>query len=131
MHFDSVIGIEIVSKDSGRATIELQITDQHLNLRGITHGGVICSLLDDVIGAAIHSALQPGTYASTADLTIHFLRPAVKGKLRAEGRVIRQGRRLVVGEGTVYNAEGKAVAHGVGTWAVVSVEQTPDTGEQR
>lgn len=120
LSFSQVTGMKVVKRQDGESEIHLQITDQHLNNRGITHGGVICTLLDDTIGSAIHSALEDGVWATTADLTIHFMRPAGKVLLRAEGRVIRKGRRLIVGEATVYNPAGEPVAHGVGTWAVVN-----------
>lgn len=126
MHFSKQLGLEIISCENGEAVIELNLTDQHLNLRGIAHGGVLCTLLDDTIGWAVISALEPKTVVTTADLTIHFLRPAKLGRLRGVGRVIRRGRRLVVGEGTIYDEAGKEVAHGVGTWAIVNRDNPAD-----
>ncbi|HEY8450275.1 MAG TPA: PaaI family thioesterase [Bacillota bacterium] len=130
MTFSERIGIEKQQAADGHSVIEIEIDDRHLNRRGIAHGGVLCSLLDDTIGMAVHSLLGPAGAASTADLTVYFLRPVLPGRLRGEGRVLRRGRRLIVGEGTLFDGEGRPVAHGVGSWAVLRDDAQPADGRR-
>jgi len=57
--------------------------------------------------------------AVTADLTIHFLRPAPPGDVIGEARLFKVGRRLATGEVLLY-ADGHPdpVAHAVVTYAI-------------
>lgn len=119
MGFDQHLAIHIVSAADGTSRIELDIDERHLNRRGIVHGAVYCALMDDAIGAAVHSVLLPDGEAVTANLITYFVRPATQGKLVAEGRVIRRGRRLILGEASAYDEDGRLVATGSGSWAVV------------
>jgi len=72
--------------------------------------------------------------AATSSLTVHFLRRAPAGDLIAEGRIIRLGRRLAVGEASVY-ADGEAggadpVAHVTATYALPSARKPAERGSR-
>jgi uncharacterized protein (TIGR00369 family) len=61
---------------------------------GIIHGGALASLVDTAAAFAVLSTLAAGEQTVTVDLTLHYLRPAIEGKLTAHARVLRAGRRL-------------------------------------
>jgi uncharacterized protein (TIGR00369 family) len=107
------------SASGGLAEVTMELRTPLLNRRGVAHGGVICSLLDEAIGMAVHSLLPEGGRAVTAQLNAHFLNPALPGTLLAKAHVVRSGKRIVVGEGEVRQAGGEVVAKGAGTWVVV------------
>jgi uncharacterized protein (TIGR00369 family) len=50
-------------------------------------------------------------YAMTQHLDVTYLKPAPKGMLRAEGRLISRGRSSAVLEADVFNESGEKVAH--------------------
>lgn len=116
--FDDYLGLETRRTDGG-AEVRLQITEETLNSRGIVHGGVILSLVDQAIGAAASFALGRGRRAVTAELKVNFLAPTTEGSLTAKGRLLREGKRLIVGEAEVMDQDGRLIAKGLGTWAVV------------
>ncbi len=118
MIFDRFLGLETKRIDGG-AEVRLEIKEQMLNSRGLVHGGVICSLVDQAIGAAVHFALGRGRRAVTVELKVNFLAPSTGGTVTAKGRLIREGKRLFVGEAEVLDQEGRMIAKGLGTWAVV------------
>ena len=118
MIFDDYLGLETRRTDGG-AEVRLQITEETLNSRGIVHGGVILSLVDQAIGAAVTFALGRGRRAMTAELKVNFLAPTTEGSLTAKGRLLREGKRLIVGEAEVMDQDGRLIAKGLGTWAVV------------
>ena len=62
--------------------------DQHTNLYGNTHGGAIASLADSACGISLTVALHRDEYAMTQHLDVSYLKPAAKGLLRAEGRIL-------------------------------------------
>jgi len=55
----------------------------------------------------------------TAELKVNFLAPTTEGSLTAKGRLLREGKRLIVGEAEVMDQDGRLIAKGLGTWAVV------------
>ncbi len=118
MIFDRFLGLETKRIDGG-AEVRLEIKEQMLNSRGLVHGGVICSLVDQAIGAAVHFALGRGRRAVTVELKVNFLAPTTGGVLIARGRLLREGKRLIVGEAEIVDRDGRMIAKALGTWAVV------------
>ncbi|MFP3224302.1 MAG: PaaI family thioesterase [Nitrososphaeria archaeon] len=84
---------------------ETECDDSVTNVLGIVHGGFIAALLDTAMGSLL------GKKAVTVNLNVEFIEPAFKGKLRAEGKVVRYGNDLVFTEGKVYQ-QNRLVARG-------------------
>ena len=87
-------------------------------------GGTICgpalmALADVTLYGVVLSLVGDLALAVTTDLTIHFLsRPAQKEVL-AEGRLLKLGRRLAIGEVVMRSdGAGRAICHAVGTYAI-------------
>ena len=116
--FDSYLGMQTKRTDGGSEVL-LEIKQETLNKGGIVHGGVICSLVDQAIGAAAHFALGRGRRAVTVELKVNFLASSTSGSLIAKGRLIREGQHLLVGEAEVLDQDGRLIAKGLGTWAII------------
>jgi acyl-CoA thioesterase len=91
-----LLGMEFVSAERGRATFSLDVRPELTRMRGIVHGGAIVSLMDTAAAFAVHTLLDHEQWTVTVDLTIHFLRPAITGRMLAHASVVRDGRRLAV-----------------------------------
>lgn len=104
--------------DHGRCAIEAEPADYLMNPMGIVHGGFAATLLDSVMGIAVHTALPAGTGYTTAELKINYTRailPAT-GRLRAEGSLVHIGRQMATSEGRLVGIEdGRLYAHGSAT----------------
>ncbi|MGH7409896.1 MAG: PaaI family thioesterase [Candidatus Methylomirabilis sp.] len=118
MIFETHLGMQTKRIDGG-AEVRLDIKEQTLNRGGIVHGGVICSLVDQAIGAAVGYAIGKGGRAVTVELKVNFLAPSTSGTLIAKGRLIREGKHLIVGEAEVLDQDGRMIAKGLGTWAII------------
>jgi len=94
--FARFLGIALGEMKRGAATLHLEIRDELRRNNGFTHGGVVASLADTAAAFAILTLLEPSETTTTIDLTIHYLRPVVKGRATAEARVVRAGRRVLV-----------------------------------
>jgi uncharacterized protein (TIGR00369 family) len=97
----SLLGLRMVPADGGSVAVEMPVAEAAFNQTGNLHGGAIATLIDVACGsaAARASSFEPGKNTLvTADLHVRYLgRP--KGDLvRAEARVMRAGRQLVVVE---------------------------------
>ncbi len=89
---------------------------------GVVHGGLVCTLLDSVIGCAVHTTLPAGVGYTSIGLTVNYLRPvtADSGALTAVGRVTKPGRRVAFADGDVRDAAGRLVATATGSCLVMS-----------
>ncbi|MGB7925323.1 MAG: PaaI family thioesterase [Pyrinomonadaceae bacterium] len=109
--FVHLLGIELGEVEArGEATLHLTMRDALRQNRGVAHGGVTASLIDTAAAFAILPMLEPAQSTTTIDLTIHYLRPLLKGRATAQARVLRAGRRLLVASVEVLDEEGNLVA---------------------
>ena len=82
--------------------------------RGYTHGGVVAALID--LAADWAMVKQTGRGVPTIDLRVDYHRPALRGDLVARGKVIRGGSQFATAEAQVFDADGKLLASGRGTY---------------
>jgi uncharacterized protein (TIGR00369 family) len=94
----------------------LRVAEHHCNLRGVVHGGVIASLLDTALGAAVISAIPKEWWCATTSLSIQFVQGRGDGVLTASGRVLRRGRRVAFAAGEVRDDGGRLMAAAQGSW---------------
>lgn len=91
-----LLGLEFVSAERGAATFALDVREELTRMGGIVHGGAVVSLLDTAAAFAVHTVIEPDGRTVTVDLTVHFLRPALTGRIEAHARVLRRGRRVCI-----------------------------------
>jgi uncharacterized protein (TIGR00369 family) len=60
-----------------------------------------------------------GLGLTTVEIKVNYLAPVQKGRLKAEGRCIKIGKTLALGEALVRDDEGKLIAHGTSTMMVL------------
>ncbi|WP_169582745.1 MULTISPECIES: PaaI family thioesterase [Microbacterium] len=107
-----LLDFTLVSAEPGEAVFECEPREFHYNVLGVVHGGVACTLLDTVVGCAAHTTLPAGVGYTSIDLTVSYLRPILSttGMLRARGRVVKGGSRVIFAEGVLEDASGTALA---------------------
>jgi uncharacterized protein (TIGR00369 family) len=111
----------LVEVGDGFVAFEGDPDAQLLNPMGHVHGGFAMTLIDSACGAAAHSLLGPGVGVATIETTVNFSRPITPetGRVRAEGRVVSQGRRVISSEARVLSGDGRVMAHGTSSVMVV------------
>ena len=95
-HLLASLGMCDVEVDGVDLAIEMPVTPRLANSRGSLQGGLIATLIDVVAGRVAIAGAAAGHSTATSDMNIHFLAPIVEGPARAEGTVLRRGRRSVV-----------------------------------
>jgi uncharacterized protein (TIGR00369 family) len=115
----SLLSMEIKDLQWGICLMEVQLEEKHLQPFGNVHGGVMASVIDAVAFWAVFPQVEKGKGLTTVEIKINYLAPAQKGKLLVEGRCIKIGRSLALGEGQVKDEKGILVAHGTATMMVV------------
>ena len=118
-----LVGMRVARADGGSSEFSITIGDQHLQAYGTAHGGVLAGLVDAAMGLAILSGVPDGEGCATIEMKLNFLAPALPGDLRGRGRVVQQGKRIVVAWGEVDDADGRAVACGMGTFQRIPAQR--------
>ncbi len=116
--FASLIGVHDGTAEDGRARLELEATEDHLNRAGTVQGGLLATLVDMAMGQALRSSTGEDEVPATSQLTVTYLRPGRPGRLLVTGRVRKQGENLSVCEGDV-EQDGSTLVHALATFAVL------------
>lgn len=114
--FLATIGASSPEAADGRATLTLDADERHLNDAGTIHGGLLATLVDTTMGAAILSVVDDETPA-TSQLTVTYLRPGKPGPLTVTATVRKRGDRLTICESEV-EQDGKSLVHALATFAL-------------
>jgi uncharacterized protein (TIGR00369 family) len=98
----------------GTARAAWTVGEHYVGWSDKVHGGIIATLLDEVMAWAPSSF---DSWAVTAEMTIRYRSPASPGEeLVAEGRVVERRRRIYEVRGEVRGADGRLVAEGTGRY---------------
>ncbi|MDO7867043.1 PaaI family thioesterase [Nocardioides jiangxiensis] len=115
-----LLGMEIELIDEGRVAFAVTTRPDFANPMGNVHGGICATLLDSVMGCAVHTTLAPGESYATVELKVNYTGSvATDGRrLTATGEIIHVGGRIATAEGRVVDEDGRLVAHGTTTCIV-------------
>jgi uncharacterized protein (TIGR00369 family) len=119
-------GMRVLRVEPGEVDVAMDVGPDHLNLRGLLHGGMIATLADTASGLAIRSALDPGRTHATVQLDVQFLRAGAPGTIEAHGRAVRVGRSIAFAEADVVDGTGTTIARATATHAVSRAEPGAD-----
>jgi uncharacterized protein (TIGR00369 family) len=113
------MGIRVEAVDPGRVRARVPYRDEFVRPGGTIAGPVMMALADFVMWGVVLSLAGPLHLAVTSNLNINFLRRPAPGDLVAEGTVLKMGRRLAVGEVSLWSGPGQElVAHVTCTYAL-------------
>jgi acyl-coenzyme A thioesterase 13 len=109
-HGGNWLQLTLESIDKGRAGISLPVRREMTNPYGNIHGGMMSLVIDECIGWAVVS-LDAETHYTSLNLSIDFLYAIKEGeRLKAESVIIREGKKIVNAECTVYDMTGRILA---------------------
>ena len=108
--------------DPAGAWAELTLAPRFQGWDSVAHGGIVCTILDEVMA---WSVIGRGTWGVTARLNVAFRRPIRTGRaIRAEGWVVELHRRASRTAGRVVDAAtGEVLATGEGTFIALPDDQ--------
>lgn len=115
----SLLSMEVKDLGWGTSLLEIELAEKHLQPFGFVHGGVIGSLIDAATFWAVFPQVDRVVGLTTIELKVNYLAPAKAGRLVAEGRCIKKGKTLALGEAFVRSDQGNLVAHGTSTMIIV------------
>lgn len=101
----------------GSAMIRLPFREGLQRAGNVMSGPSLMSAADTAMYACVLAHIGPQFMAVTADMTLHFLRPAAKGDLYAEATLLKLGRRRAAMRVMVRDHLGSDACHVTGTYA--------------
>ncbi len=122
--FVRLIGGKMEEWQEGLVRLSVAVEPRHTNPHGVMHGGVVTTLMDEVMGGVIASVrgleVMRAAPHSTVDMNVSFLSAARPGdELVVEGRVLRIGKTVAFGEAEARRrGDGEVVARGRFTFVI-------------
>ena len=124
--FAASLGIEQFDLGEGLARSVVDVGALPGNRFGVAHGGLLATLLDVTLAAAVKLAVPDCRMQGTVNLDLHYLRPGT-GILTAEAKALRVGGAIGVAQGSVVDHDGVTVAVATGSFKVERPPR-PDPG---
>ena len=117
-----LFGIRTVAIGKGTATMRMHFNEKLLRPGGTVAGPALMGLADVCLYAVVLGLIGRKELAVTTNLTINFLRKPGPADVLAEGKILKLGKRLAVGECSLRSAgEDDLVAHVTGTYSIPPV----------
>lgn len=114
--------VKIVSVGDGESIIDIPIKEEMLQFHGSVHGGVLATVADMAMAAAVNSLVAENEFTVTAELKVNYLRPATGNVLRANANVIKRGKTLTHCQCEVFDEHDKQVCFVVATFYMFTKE---------
>jgi uncharacterized protein (TIGR00369 family) len=120
------LGARLLRAEHGLCEVALPYSDRVTQQQGGFHGGAMGALADIAGGYAGLTVLPVGTEVTTVEYKINFMAAFQGGELRATGRVLKGGKRIIVTMAEVRHiaADGKVTDCAVMQQTLVPVPQT-------
>ena len=102
-------GIRVVELTDEMCVTEGELRPEALNPWGMAHGGFIYSLCDVAAGVLVSRLERRGV---TLSGNMYYLRPSKGTRLRAVGRMVKDGKTVALVQTEVFDDTGTKTAHG-------------------
>lgn len=112
-------GLSLEKVEYGDIRVRKAFHEDHLRPGGTISGPTMMELADFAMYVAVFSAVGPQPLAVTTNLNINFLRKPAQADLIADARLMKVGKRLAVGEVSIYSdGDDEPVAHVTSTYSI-------------
>jgi acyl-CoA thioesterase len=111
------VGLWIDEAAGGRARCSLKLQEFHYNTSGVVHGGVLFTLADTAMGAALFSTLEPDELCATIEIKIGYFKPVLEGDLVCTAEVVNKGKSIASIEASIHQGE-VLVSRSTGTFTI-------------
>lgn len=115
--------------ESARSWTALELDRRFEGWEGFAHGGIVCTILDEVMAWAL---VAEDNWGVTARIAVAFRKPIPIGQpIRADGWVVRSRRRLVETAGRIVDvATGMELASATGTYVAADAARKEQLRER-
>jgi acyl-CoA thioesterase len=115
--FAELIGLKFTKSKKGYSECVLEINERLLNPHKVVHGGVVYSMADTGMGAALYPLLDEDELCATVEIKIAYFAAIASGILVCKTKVIHKGKRIAVLESEI-ESNGRLIAKAIGTYSI-------------
>ncbi len=120
--FGELIGLNFHKCEKGYSQCTLEVNEELLNPHKVLHGGVIYSMADTGMGAALYSYLGDDELCATIEIKIVYLTAVTSGVITCDTKLIHRSRRIAVMESEIRNDE-SLIAKAIGTFSIFAIKR--------
>ena len=115
--FSQLVGLSISRAEHGYCECVVEVSDRLLNYVKMVHGGVISTMADFGMAAALYTTFDEDELPATIEIKVSYLAFVTSGVLTCESRVLHRSGRIAFLESEITN-NGRLVAKATGTYRV-------------
>lgn len=119
--FAKLLGLQVERIHHDSVGMRAVYDERFLRPGGTIAGPILMGLADAAVYLAVLARIGPVELAVTTSLNINFLSKPAPGDVLAEAHLIKLGKRLAVGEVTIFSESGAVdapVAHATATYSI-------------
>lgn len=112
------IGLKLRFHKAGEGIVQAKtvLSTQYQGYTGIVHGGIVCTLLDEVMAYVVLYFNEPGK-VSTARMEVRFSKPVpVEKEITLIGRLVTRRRNIFEAEAEIKSTDGVTLASATGKY---------------
>lgn len=92
-----------------------------------THGGLVCTMLDEIIGRAIWID-EPDVWGVTMDINVKYRKPVpLDTPIKSVGRITKNSKMFFTGTGVIMDMEGKVLAEATANYIKLPIQKLAST----
>jgi uncharacterized protein (TIGR00369 family) len=122
MPFAKLLGIELDAASPEEVRARMPWAPERCTAGGVMHGGALMGLADSLGGICAFLNLPEGAQTTTVSSTTSFMRGVREGEVTAVARPLHAGRKVIVVQTDLLDADGKRVAQVTQTQAVLAAQ---------
>ena len=119
--FGELIGLNFTKFKKGYSQCILEVNEKLFNPHMVLHGGVIYSMADTGMGAALFGHLEKDELCATIEIKIHYFKSVKSGLLTCNTKVINVGKKIATLESDILN-EDQLIAKALGTYTIFQIK---------
>lgn len=118
--FGDLIGLIFTDLKQGYSKGTINVEPKLMNPHGFLHGGIIYSMADTGMGAALYSLLEGDELCATVEIKINYFKPVKGGVLTCETSVVHKGKTISTLESEIRNND-ILVSKAMGTFSIFKI----------
>ena len=120
--FAELLGFNFTKLSKGFSQCVLDVNETLMNPHKKLHGGVLYSMADTGMGAALYSLLEKDELCATVEIKISYFKYVREGKVVCDTRILHKGKRFCILESEIKNGE-TLVAKANGTFSIFKIKK--------
>jgi len=113
------LGIIVDHISSEKTIMRLPVKHEFNQDAGVVAGGILATIADEAMAHVVLANLSENQSTATIEMNIRYLRSIKEGEIRAEGWIIKKGRRIITVAAEVRDEKNFLLAHAGASFIII------------